>query len=101
YKRPITDRIVRALLARILPEVGLVRLAVVAGLIARPLAPVIDLLGLHRMAAMIRLTPHRKPAPPVDRTGKIYPAEGTRRGRVALLSGCVNPVLAPTTHEAA
>jgi glycolate dehydrogenase iron-sulfur subunit len=101
YKRPITDRIVRALLARILPEVGLLRLAVVAGLIARPLAPVIDLLGLHRMAAMIRLTPHRKPAPPVDRTGKIYPAEGTRRGRVALLSGCVNPVLAPTTNEAA
>ena len=73
----------------------------VAGLIARPLAPVFDLLGLHRMAAMLRLTPHRKPAPPVDRIGKVYPAKGTRRGRVALLSGCINPVLAPSTNEAA
>jgi glycolate oxidase iron-sulfur subunit len=50
---------------------------------------------------MLRLTPHRKPAPPVDRVGKVYPAEGTQRGRVALLSGCINPVLAPSTNEAA
>ncbi|MGH6684787.1 MAG: heterodisulfide reductase-related iron-sulfur binding cluster, partial [Pseudolabrys sp.] len=33
--------------------------------------------------------------------GKIYAAQGTRRGRVALLSGCINPVLAPSTNEAA
>jgi glycolate oxidase iron-sulfur subunit len=101
YKRPIIDRALRALLARVLPDVGLFRLAVVAGLITRPLAPVLDLLGMHRMAAMLRLTPHRKPAPPVDRVGKIFPAQGTRRGRVALLSGCINPVLAPSTNEAA
>jgi len=62
---------------------------------------VFDLLGLHRMAAMLRLTPRRRPAPPVDRVGKVYPAEGARRGRVALLSGCINPVLAPSTNEAA
>ena len=101
YKRPIADRAMRGLLARVLADPGLFRLAVVAGLIARPLAPVFDLLGLHRMAAMLRLTPHRKPAPPVDRIGKVYPAKGTRRGRVALLSGCINPVLAPSTNEAA
>ncbi len=101
YKRPFADRVLRGLLARVLTDPGLFRLAVVAGLIARPLAPALDLLGLHRMAAMLRLTPHRKPAPPVDRTGKVFPAEGTRRGRVALLSGCINPVLAPSTNDAA
>ena len=101
YKRPIIDRALRGVAGARSSRRGLFRLAVVAGLIARPLAPVIDLLGLHRMAAMLRLTPHRKPAPPVDRTGKIYPAKGTRRGRVALLSGCINPVLAPSTNEAA
>jgi glycolate oxidase iron-sulfur subunit len=101
YKRSLADRAMRGLLARVLVDPGLFRLAVVAGLIARPLAPVLDLLGMHRMAAMLKLTPHRKPAPPVDRTGKVYPAEGTRRGRVALLSGCINPVLAPSTNEAA
>jgi glycolate oxidase iron-sulfur subunit len=101
YKRPLTDRAIRGLLARVLVDPALFRLAVVAGLIARPLAPVLDLLGLHRMAAMLRLTPRRKPAPPVDRVGKVYPAEGACRGRVALLSGCINPVLAPSTNEAA
>ena len=101
YKRPLADRVLRGLLARVLTDPGLFRLAVVAGLIARPLAPALDLLGLHRLAAMLRLTPHRKPAPPVDRTGKVFPAEGTHRGRVALLSGCINPVLAPSTNDAA
>jgi len=101
YKRPLTDRFIRGLLARVLVDPALFRLAVVAGLVARPLAPVLDLLGLHRMAAMLRLTPRRRPAPPVDRVGKIYPAEGARRGRVALLSGCINPVMAPSTNEAA
>jgi len=101
YKRSLADRVLRAMLARVLPDVGLFRLAVVAGLIARPFAPVLDLLGMRRIAAMLRLAPRRKPAPPVDRLGKVYPAEGKRRGRVALLSGCINPVLAPSTNEAA
>jgi glycolate oxidase iron-sulfur subunit len=101
YKRPLAERALRALLARVLTDPALFRLAVVAGLVTRPLAPVLDLLGLRRVAAMLKLTPHRKPAPPVERTGKIYPAGGKRRGRVALLSGCINPVLSPSTDEAA
>jgi glycolate dehydrogenase iron-sulfur subunit len=101
YKRPLADRAIRALLARVLTDASLFRLAVVAGLIARPLAPVLRLIGLRRMAAMLTLTPARKPAPPSERTGKVYPAQGRRQGRVALLSGCINPVLAPSTDEAA
>ena len=101
YKRPLLDRAMRGLLARVLPDPALFRLAVVAGLIARPLAGVLQALGLKRMAAMLRLTPRHKLAPPIERTGKLYAALGTRRGRVALLSGCINPVLAPATNEAA
>jgi len=101
YKRPLADRILRGLLARVLTDPAKFRLAVTAGLIARPFAPVFNALGMPRLAAMLRLTPHRKPAPPVERTGKVYPAQGARRGRVALLSGCINPVLAPSTDEAA
>ncbi|MGC1696679.1 MAG: 4Fe-4S dicluster domain-containing protein, partial [Pseudolabrys sp.] len=101
YKRPLLDRALRGLLARVLPDPGLFRMAMVAGLIARPFAPVFHALGLKRMAAMLRLTPRHKLAPPVERTGKVYPATGARRGRVALLSGCINPVLAPSTNEAA
>jgi glycolate oxidase iron-sulfur subunit len=101
YKRPLADRMLRALLARVLTNAGKFRFAVVAGQLARPFAPALQALGLKRLAAMLRLTPHRKPAPPIERTGKVYPAQGEPRGRVALLSGCINPVLAPSTDEAA
>jgi glycolate oxidase iron-sulfur subunit len=100
YRRPLSDRALRGLLARVLPYNGRFRLAVVAGLLARPLAPVFGALGLKRLAAMLRLTPRGRLAPPADRIGKVYPAEGKKRGRVALLSGCINPVLAPSTIEA-
>jgi len=101
YKRPLADRAIRALLARVLSDPAKFRLAVTAGLIARPLAPAFHAIGLKRLAAMLKLTPHRKPAPPVERSGKVYRPQGERRGRVALLSGCINPVLAPSTDEAA
>src|SRR5579885_103591 len=101
YKRPPLDRATRAVLARVLTDSALFRMAVVAGIIGRPFAPLLRALGLKRLAAMLALTPRRKPAPPVERTGKIYAAEGRRRGRVALLSGCINPILSPSTDAAA
>jgi glycolate oxidase iron-sulfur subunit len=101
YTRPLFDRALRALLARVMPDPALFRLALTAGLVAKPFAPVLDILGLTRMAAMVRLMPARKPAPPADRAGKTFVPAGPRRGRVALLSGCINPVLAPSTDEAA
>jgi glycolate oxidase iron-sulfur subunit len=101
YKRPLFDRALRALLARVLTDPALFRVAAVAGWIAKPLAPVFDVFGLQRMAAMLRLTPSHMLAPPDERTGKVHTAPGRRAGRVALLSGCINPVLAPSTNEAA
>ena len=101
YRRPIADRAIRALLARVLTDRTLFRLAVVAGKLARPVAPVLRALGLRRMAAMIALTPHGKLAPPVAPSANVFPAQGRRRARVALLAGCINPVLSPTTNEAA
>ncbi len=101
YRRPIADRLMRGLLARVLPEPGLFRLAVMGGLIARPLAPLLDAIGLKRVAAMLRLTPLRSLGPPTQPGGKIHEADGERRGRVALQAGCLNPVLSPSTNAAA
>jgi glycolate oxidase iron-sulfur subunit len=100
YKRPLGDRLLRDLLARVLPDPKLFRLAMVAGWLGKPFAPVLRAIGLDRLGAMLRLTPVKMPAPPAE-TGKVYPAQGERRGRVALLAGCINPVLAPSTNEAA
>jgi glycolate oxidase iron-sulfur subunit len=101
YRRPLADRLIRFMLAHVLTDPALFRLAVVAGKIARPLAPALRLVGLNRLAAMLQLTPRSKPAPPADRSGKVHAALGERRGRVALLVGCIGPVLAPSTNEAA
>jgi glycolate oxidase iron-sulfur subunit len=100
YKRPLGDRLMRDLLARVLPDPKLFRFAVVAGWLGKPFAPLLRAIGLDRVAAMLRLTPAHMPAPPAE-TGKVYPPQGERRGRVALLAGCINPVLAPSTNEAA
>src|SRR5262249_7191608 len=50
--------------------------------------------------AMLRLTPWRVPRGGPAAPG-VFPAAGRRRGRVALLSGCVANVLAPHVNQAA
>jgi glycolate oxidase iron-sulfur subunit len=100
YKRPLGDRLMRGLLGRVLPDPKLFRFAIVAGWLGKPFAPPLRALGFKRLAAMLRLTPTKMPAPPAE-TGKVFPAQGERRGRVALLSGCINPILAPSTNASA
>jgi glycolate oxidase iron-sulfur subunit len=100
YQRPLADRAIRGLLARVLPNPALFRLAVVGGWLGKPFAPALKAIGLRRLAAMLRLSPAKLPAPPAE-TGVVYPALGPKRGRVALLAGCIGPVLSPSTNEAA
>src|SRR5262249_8627770 len=57
--------------------------------------------GLKPMAEMLRLAPARLPARPVTNGQRRFAPQGPRRGRVALLTGCVSPVLAPAINAAA
>jgi glycolate oxidase iron-sulfur subunit len=96
YDRPLADRLVRALLGAVLPRPALFRLALIGAWFARPLARLLP----PRVAAMLRLAPRRLPASsPVDRP-QVFPAEGERVKRVALLTGCAQRVLAPQINEA-
>ena len=53
-----------------------------------------------RLKAMLALAPKRLArTSKVDRP-QVFPAEGPRRKRVALLNGCAQPVLAPQINEA-
>jgi glycolate oxidase iron-sulfur subunit len=55
---------------------------------------------LRRITAMLALAPNRLPAPGAS-GGSVFPAVGERRGRVALLQGCAQQVLAPRINQAA
>ena len=99
YRRPFMDRLVRSALLRVMSDPGLFRWALIAALPAKPMAPLLDLVGLKQFAAMLRLAPWRLPRGPAR--GGVFGAVGPRRGRVALLSGCVAGVLAPDINRAA
>jgi glycolate oxidase iron-sulfur subunit len=79
-----------------LPRPGLFRLALVAARLGRPLAPLLP----ARLRPLLALAPRRTPPPsPFDRP-QVFAAVGERRKRVALLSGCVQTVVAPEINEA-
>ena len=96
HTRPLHERFMRALLAYVLPRPRVFRLALRGAALARPFAWAMPR-GLARLIAM---TPRRATAPsPVDRP-QIFPAQGERRARVALLSSCAQQVLASQINEA-
>jgi glycolate oxidase iron-sulfur subunit len=76
YKRPVIDRVIRALLAAVLPYPSRYRFALVAGMLARPFAALFDVGPLKPLAAMLRLAPTGRVSPPTERLGKTYPADG-------------------------
>jgi glycolate oxidase iron-sulfur subunit len=98
YERPLFDRLMRLFLAHVMPYPRRLRMAMVAGVIGKPFAPLLAALGLKQLAAAARLAPLRAPGTMTE-TG-IHPANGVRKGRVALLAGCANEALAPSITQA-
>jgi len=108
YTRPFTERLLRTVLAWVLPRPRLFRASMVLARLARPF---ITLLPApkpgattptlsSRLRAMLSLAPSALP-PAGPRGGTVFPAVGVRRGRVALLQGCAQQVLAPRINQAA
>ncbi|WP_274427020.1 glycolate oxidase subunit GlcF [Chelativorans sp. YIM 93263] len=98
YKRPLLDRITRAVLARILPYPERFRFALGLGRLGRPLAPLFRALpGLKPVASMLDLAPGR--LPPRSAPQPTRPS-GEPRGRVAILGGCAQSVLDPGINAA-
>jgi len=89
YRRPLADRLLRRMLGAVLPRPALLRVALAAARLARPLAPLMP----ARLRAMLELAPARLEGP-----SPLEP-RGTRM-RVALLAGCAQRVLEPRINEA-
>jgi glycolate oxidase iron-sulfur subunit len=124
YVRDLRDKFVRALLAHVLPYRGRFQFAIIGASLLRRLSafhaaahrrlrlpPLADphtppremtRTGMfRRLGAMIALAPQRLPARSDKENPQAIVANGARRGRVALLTGCAQAVLAPSINEAA
>lgn len=97
YRRPLLDRALRAVLARILPYPGRFRLALRAAMLMRPLA---RLVPDARLRAMLAMAPKRIPPASRNDAPQAFAAEGPRRMRVALMTGCAQKALNTDINDA-
>ncbi len=96
HQRPLADRLLRRMLATVIPRPRLFRLALLGAWLGRPFGRYMP----GRLKGMVAMAPKRIPGPSnVDRP-QVFPAEGVRRKRVTLLNGCAQQVLDPTINEA-
>lgn len=97
YKRPLTDRMLRWTLAKILPYPMRFRWALVGAKLAKPFR---KLVPDARLRAMLDMAP--KHVPPVSRNddAQVFPAIGPRKMRVALMTGCAQRALNTDINDA-
>ena len=92
--RPFADRAARRLALETIPYPGRFRLAALSGRLARPVQGLLP----AQMRAMLDLLPESLPSS--QPLPEVFPAQGKRRARVALLVGCVQQELAPEINWA-
>lgn len=101
YRRPLMDRLIRSILAAVLPYPARFRLATRLAGLGKPFAGLLKSIPpFARFGAMLDLAPSSLPARTEAMAPKVYPAVADRRGRVAILTGCAQPVLQPGINEA-
>jgi glycolate oxidase iron-sulfur subunit len=102
YARSWHDTALRRLLGAVLPYPGRFRLAMLAARLGKPFAGLLGLIpGIGaRLQAMLALAPSGLPARSAMAGPATFPVAGVRAKRVALLSGCAQPVLDPGINAA-
>ncbi len=97
YKRPLSDRLLRWVLARILPHPTRFRIALLGAKIGRPFA---RFLPDQRLRAMIAMAP--KSIPPVSRNDdpQSFAPTAPKKMRVALMTGCAQKALNTDINDA-
>ena len=97
YKRPMGERALRWMLARILPYPTRFRVALLGAKIGRPFA---RLMPDARLRAMLEMAP--KTIPPVSRNDdpQSFQAQGKPLRRVALMTGCAQKALNTDINDA-
>ena len=101
YRRPLHERLMRRVLARVLTSPALLRAALHLARLGKPFAGLAPKMLRPLLALAPLQVPAASPIPLWRNKGvEIFPAEGERRMRVALLPGCAQLVLAPEINLA-
>ena len=97
YKRPMSDRLLRWVLSRILPYPMWFRIALLGAKIGRPFA---RLMPDARLRAMLEMAPQI--IPPVSRNDdpQTFAPKVARKKRVALMTGCAQKALNTDINDA-
>ena len=94
-RRKLSESLLRSLAVETMSHPTRFRIAALLGTLMRPLRALLP----YRLSSMLDLLPPMLPTP--TRFPEITPAEGERRARVTLLTGCVQSVLSPGINRAA
>ena len=102
FKRPLAERLLRAALVRIVSSRKLFRMAMLGAKLGRPFAGLLKRVPGQgaRLEAMLRIAPTALPPRDATEGPGTFPARAPRKGRVALLSGCVQSVVRPQINAA-
>lgn len=97
YKRPLMDRALRFVLAKVLPYPMRFRIAIALAKMGKPFA---RLIPDARVQAMLDMVPKR--VPPVSRNDdpQSFAPVGARKMRVALMTGCAQKALNTDINDA-
>ena len=96
YRRPLGDRLLRMLLAFVVPNPAIFRLALYGARLGRVLKGLMP----GRLKGMIAMAPDHIPAASGMDSPQVFAAHGEMRLRVALMTGCAQKVLRPSINEA-
>jgi len=96
FQRPLAERLLRALLAKVLPRPVLFRLALQGARLAKPFAAIAP----GRLRAMLTMAPGKLPAASNLDRPQVHVAQVPRKMRVAMLTGCAQQVLDPDINAA-
>ena len=96
YRRPWMDRLMRTMLGLILPYPARFGLALRAARLAKPFAA----LAPKRFRPMLAMAPAHLPARGDSDRPAVHAAQGAKKLRVGLLTGCAQRVLDPAINEA-
>ena len=96
YNRPLGDKLLRKMLAIVVPSPTLFRLSMIGAKFAAPFAKLMP----GRLKGMVKMGARSLPTPSWVDKPQIIPAIGKRKGRVAILTGCAQQVLETEINEA-